>query len=290
MALDDYFAEPSQDCLARLFDAVNAIDLSVAPVLSRSEKLVMRASERKDIFVEKFAHLASQQGPSFPQNSKAYAHRSTNSTDSYSSFEDGLLMRRREQGAQQQQQQDKRRENGHRYNDENSNSNNSNPTSNNNNTYAPSALQSQPSRESPSESSFSLGGSAVWVGDETGLDLVGKEATNGGESSSVTSHGGSTTLVGSSQPRRSLDGSSSSSHLATKELPPKPPSHLQHGFDGRANFVKDTHFFQTTVAYKDHQLPIKMPLATFPEEVGDVSVEFLFVCVAGINENRVLDP
>ncbi|KAH6913778.1 mesa protein [Coprinopsis sp. MPI-PUGE-AT-0042] len=266
MALDDYFAEPSQDCLARLFDAVNAIDLSVAPVLSRSEKLVMRASERKDIFVEKFANLASQQqGPSFPQSTKAYAHRSTNSTDSYSSFEDGLLMRRREQGGQQQQQ-DKRKENGHRYNDENGSSNN------HNNTYAPSGLQSQPSRESPSDSSFSLGGSAVWVGDESGLDLVGKEGTNGAESSSVTSHGGSTTLAGSSQPRRSLDGSSSSSHLATKELPPKPPSHVQHGFDGRANVVKDTHFFHTTVAYKDHQLPIKMPLATFPEEVGDYSL------------------
>jgi hypothetical protein len=279
MALDDYFAEPSQDCLARLFDAVNAIDLSVAPVLSRSEKLVMRASERKDIFVEKFAHLATQQqGPSFPQNTKAYAHRSTNSTDSYSSFEDGLLMRRREQGAQQQQQQqDKRKENGHRHNDE------SNANSNTNNTtYAPSSLQSQPSRESPSESSFSLGGSAVWVGDESGLDLVGKES-NGTESSSVTSHGGSTTLVGSTQPRRSLDGSSSSSHLATKELPPKPPSHLQHGFDGRANVVKDTHFFHTTVAYKDHQLPIKMPLATFPEEVGDVSVGLLSMSAAGID-------
>jgi hypothetical protein len=30
--------------------------------------------------------------------------------------------------------------------------------------------------------------------------------------------------------------------------------------------AKDTHFYHTTVVYKDHQLPIKMPLATFPRK------------------------
>ncbi|KAJ7815883.1 stabilization of polarity axis-domain-containing protein, partial [Mycena olivaceomarginata] len=36
--------------------------------------------------------------------------------------------------------------------------------------------------------------------------------------------------------------------------------------------AKDTHFYHTTVMYKDHQLPIKMPLATFPEEVSEYSL------------------
>ncbi|KAF8757951.1 Spindle pole body interacting protein [Rhizoctonia solani] len=48
MALDDYFIQPDVQCLARLFDAVNAMDVSRAPVLSRDEMLIMRATERKD--------------------------------------------------------------------------------------------------------------------------------------------------------------------------------------------------------------------------------------------------
>lgn len=43
------------DCLARLFDAVNAMDLSSVPTLSRNEKLILRLSERRDTFVEKFS-------------------------------------------------------------------------------------------------------------------------------------------------------------------------------------------------------------------------------------------
>ncbi|KAG9128250.1 hypothetical protein FRC07_002209 [Ceratobasidium sp. 392] len=54
MALDDYFIQPDVQSLARLFDAVNAMDISRAPVLSRDEMLIMRATERKDVFAEKF--------------------------------------------------------------------------------------------------------------------------------------------------------------------------------------------------------------------------------------------
>ena len=61
MALDDYFADPSQDCLAQLFDAINSMDLSAVPVLTRREKLVMRSSERNNILLEKFSHLVSHQ-------------------------------------------------------------------------------------------------------------------------------------------------------------------------------------------------------------------------------------
>ncbi|EAU91626.1 MesA protein [Coprinopsis cinerea okayama7 len=248
MALDDYFADPSQDCLARLFDAVNAIDLSAAPVLSRSEKLVMRSSERKDIFLEKFAHLAPQQNSAYTPGVKAYTHKSSNSNDSYSSFEDGLLMRARDRDKQTARKE--------------------HPMRQEENGTAPGPPPSQ-SRDSPSDSSFSLGGSAVWVGDETGLDLIGKESN--GDSHSATSHTGSSTLVASSQQRRSIDASSSSSHLMNKELPSKPFPHGLHDLH-RSNVVKDTHFYHTTVGYKDHQLPIKMPLATFAEEVGDYSL------------------
>jgi len=105
MALDDYFSDPSQDCLARLFDAVNSMDLSGAPILTRHEKLVMRISERKDVFAEKLAHPAPRDHQQFWNGSnpslvhKAQSqHRSTNSGESYSSFEEGILVRRRTLG------------------------------------------------------------------------------------------------------------------------------------------------------------------------------------------------
>jgi hypothetical protein len=60
LSLDDYFSSPSQDCLARLFDAINSINLSNAPILTYPEKLVMRNSERKDVFIEK---LTSHERP-----------------------------------------------------------------------------------------------------------------------------------------------------------------------------------------------------------------------------------
>ena len=241
MALDDYFSNPSQDCLARLFDAVNAIDFSGAPVLSRAEKLVMRASERKDIFAEKF--LAPSVQPA-PTNRSTATHKSTNSTDSYSSFEDGLLMRTK----------DKKRE-------------------------IPEAAaqthlqpQAQSTSNSPSDSSFSLGGSAVWVGEESGLELAPST-----EASSATKDSAKDSTI--TRKRRSTGASSStSSHLLNQAFRPVWP---------RSNPIKDTHFYHTMVLYKDHNLPIKMPLATFPEEVGDVSeTEYVFlpqVC----NSNRL---
>ena len=42
LALEDYFMNPSQDCLARLFDAVNAMDVAAMPALTRYEKLILR--------------------------------------------------------------------------------------------------------------------------------------------------------------------------------------------------------------------------------------------------------
>jgi hypothetical protein len=68
IALEDYFQNPSVEVLARLFDAVNAMDLSSMPTLSRDEKLVLRGSERRDTFVEKFQAtrrtLQEQESPS----------------------------------------------------------------------------------------------------------------------------------------------------------------------------------------------------------------------------------
>ncbi|KAJ7502504.1 stabilization of polarity axis-domain-containing protein [Mycena galericulata] len=238
MALDDYFSDPSQDCLARLFDAVNSMNLSAAPILTRNEKMVMRSSERKDIFAEKFAHLAPPHQSWNNGKSALLQHRSTPSGESFSSFEEGILMRNKEK-------------------DE------SNPAS--------VSVQQPTAQSSPSEASFSLGGSAVWVGDESGLDGASGE----GEDDSIISFVGSSTVASTHRRRRSTDASSGSSQAHMKDGTLRPSIlHTPSYYDPhmRSGMAKDTHFYHTTVAYKDHQLPIKMPLATFPEEVGDYSL------------------
>ena len=244
MALDDYFTDPSQDCLARLFDAVNSMDLSAAPVLTRHEKLVMRSSERKDIFAEKFSHLQQTWGQSSTAigSRSAPQHKSTNSNESYSSFEEGIMLRNRDKERLQEGSRSTRKD-----------------------------LESvQPtlpsfSQRSPSDVSFSLGGSAVWVGDESTLDIIPKE-----KAETVG------TLIGGSISSRNRKSSSSSSHAHGGKEQNHRPLNQQVFLDPlhRHGVVKDTHFYHTTVAYKDHHLPIKMPLSTFPEEVGDVCDQF----------------
>ena len=54
LALDEYFKSPSLEVLVRLFETLNTIDLSMMPSLSRDEKLILRASDRRDLFEERF--------------------------------------------------------------------------------------------------------------------------------------------------------------------------------------------------------------------------------------------
>jgi hypothetical protein len=95
----------------------------------------------------------------------------------------------------------------------------------------------------------------VWVGEDGGGDhtMNGKDKEPMRIPPSI------------SRGRKSADASSISSSNAhgSGTIP-----HLTLGdaFYG----IKDTHFFPTTIAYKGHQLPIRVPLSTFPEEVGDV--------------------
>ncbi len=258
MALDDYLIDPSQDCLARLFDAVNSMDFSGAPILNRHEKMVMRFSERKDIFAEKFANIKNASSMSLSASgSKNHAHRTTPSAGSYSSFEEGIMMRTKEK--ERVPDETRVREWDHTVRPRDRADADSTTAS---------SSQKRQSRTPPSDSSFTLGGSAVWVGEESGLE----NASADGEHGTVASLANSSTLVGSSRKRRSTGASSASSLIGSTLRPPT--LHPAHGssYDAhlRSSWTKDTHFFHTTVAYRDHQLPIRMPLSTFPEEVGDV--------------------
>ncbi|KAH9941624.1 mesa protein [Epithele typhae] len=234
LALDDYFMNPSQDCLARLFDAVNAMDFANMPVLSRWEKIILRNTERQDVLLGRYDDLAPGSDPTTAtQATTAFhpalpGHRPTNSADSRVSFDDAM---RAGKGLPPKNGSDH-----------------------------PKAAGSARSQASPSEASFSLDGSAVWVGDESGLDQMGFVQNAASASSTSVSTGGT-------RGRRSVDASSSSSHGTYGNTP---------SFGGAASAaLKDSHFFHTAINYNEHLLPVKVPLGTFPGEVGEGSLTML---------------
>lgn len=57
LALEEYFKSPVPETLSMLYDAVNAMDLSLMPKLSLLERHLLLASDNKDLFVEKFEYM-----------------------------------------------------------------------------------------------------------------------------------------------------------------------------------------------------------------------------------------
>jgi hypothetical protein len=60
LALEEYFRAPLIETLASLYDALNAMDLSLLPRLSALENFVLSASDAKDMFIEKFELMVRQ--------------------------------------------------------------------------------------------------------------------------------------------------------------------------------------------------------------------------------------
>lgn len=235
MALDDYFLDPSQECLARLFDSINSMDISLVPTLSRDEKLIMRVSDRKDVFAEKFISTANGKRPSLESVHTNAATLTNNDHSSLAySHRDTLVMHTTENGSQSSLEGKKARV----------------------------RTDSLRSHESASEASFSLGGNPVWVGDES-VDGDGQAGAINANQNHTQSH--------SQRGRKSIDTNSAGSHdIHGGRRPDVPVPYTAH-LDPYTRAPKDTHFFSTSITYRGHVLPIKIPLDMFPEEVGDVS-------------------
>ncbi|KAK5111148.1 hypothetical protein LTR62_005347 [Meristemomyces frigidus] len=60
IALEQYFANPVVETLATLYDAVNAMDLSLMPKLNFYERFILQSSDAKDLFLEKFEAIIAQ--------------------------------------------------------------------------------------------------------------------------------------------------------------------------------------------------------------------------------------
>ena len=206
MALDDYFANPSQECLTRLFDAINAMDISHAPSLTRDEKLIMRITERKDLFMEKFTPI---QNIPLSNASTTSVNKRPSQGNAHVSQKDTVMM-------------------------------------------LSGASESSSSVEGPKPRS---------------------QHTSRSRADSLKSHQSESE---GQRGRRSIDSASTSSHIRAgrdgrddTSIPAVPV------LDASSRMPKDTHFYQTSIVYSGHTLPIKMPLSTFPEEVGDVSISHL---------------
>ncbi|KAJ4358476.1 uncharacterized protein N0V89_003060 [Didymosphaeria variabile] len=60
LALEEYFRAPVMETLASLYNALNAMDLSLLPKLSQFENFVLQATDAKDMFIEKFEQIIRQ--------------------------------------------------------------------------------------------------------------------------------------------------------------------------------------------------------------------------------------
>jgi hypothetical protein len=196
LALQEYFNDPSDDCITRLYDAVNAMDISLAPTLSRDEKLIMRSSERKDVFAEKFVSRTVESGSAGDD----VTLNGTVSTHSQSAVDSATRART-------------------------------------------DSLNSVSSSKSAEGSNASASSSAVWVGEE---------GVNGHQDTP--------------RARSSIDDGSYANGFGTMSADSHNPSSQRIGPS------LDTHFFETAIMYKKTKLNIRLPLSTFPEEVGDVRV------------------
>ncbi|KAG8987929.1 hypothetical protein FRB90_003066 [Tulasnella sp. 427] len=218
------------------------MDVSLAPTLSRDEKLISRPWERKDLFSEKF--VASK--PIDARVAAAKGHKKTGSTDSSSQFSITTGTRKLSRLG------DSKRERAR--------------------TRAPSVSLNSLS-EGDGAQKGAVSGGAGWAGENDSLD----ESTKTSDLGHLSASGSDPAL----QSRKSMDQSSISSSLSlgpqamttegTKSSSDghRYPHHHHHHHHKRP---VDTHFFDTSVHYNNVNLPIKIPVTSFNEEVGDYSL------------------
>ena len=183
--------------LKRLYDSINAIDFTMTPEMSLDERLVLRQSERKDLFEEKF----------------------------FSAEEWGNSSRLGGLGNESIRHSEKR-------------------------SISPLA----PSYHQAGEPASSV------------ESLASQRMRNLNLSSGVDS---------SNRTRAAADiypnnGFSSASQSVTGATSMQRRGSSFSAYTVRSKGLRDTHYYDTSVIYNGLTLPIRLPLGTFPEEVGDV--------------------
>lgn len=263
LALEDYFRNPSVAVLANLYDSLNAIDTTGLPFLTLAERQILRTTDRKDLFEEKFpVPSGSGTGPG-PARSRADSRAnlhgrssSTQSADAYSLAESSS--------------------NGHSADSSRRVPSTASSASANTRLAGSLAVRGVQSVESlasivdPTTHSPSVGTSASLSRDD--LSLSGSPNLSRATTlNSIDDDRGSHHHP--QQANRPPGGNGPSSRI------PRSPSFtfssqtsptLLAREIGPLGRPKDTHLFETKVSYNGLNLPVKIPLSTFPTEIGDV--------------------
>jgi hypothetical protein len=201
LALDEYFKEPSVECLGRLYRAINAMDTQHMPWLTLDERMVLRTSERKDVFEEKFVDANAAVLDS-PVSSRLPGSKLP-STSNLAEIDDNQEI-----------------------------------------------LDKSDARSLLSIDGLSIDSSSFSRSTDNLPSVTPRSRADTLSSNEESRPGRYNAAIASSLP--------SNAERATTPLP-------------GAGRPKDTHFFDTRITYAGIPLPIRIPLATFPEEIGDVS-------------------
>ncbi|GAA5874615.1 hypothetical protein JCM3774_004662 [Rhodotorula dairenensis] len=280
LALEDYFRNPSIAILANLYDSLNAIDTTGLPFLTLPERQILRTSDRKDLFEEKFPPVASGSGLVFGSRAAStedpHGHGRTPSTQSAAgSSLLGSSSSNNEHGAVEGFP--------HR-----TASAVSIPAATATTRHTRLSLREAQSVESlasntavqtvsvgtcasrsNSRDDLSLPGSSPNLSRATTLNSIDGDYLRAGAGSSSSGNGGAELL-----PRRP-----SAAAAGQGRIPRSPsltfsqisPTLLSRDLGPGAR-PKDTHLFEIKVEYNGLSLPVKIPLSTFPTEIGDYSL------------------
>ncbi|KDE03431.1 hypothetical protein MVLG_06094 [Microbotryum lychnidis-dioicae p1A1 Lamole] len=252
LALEAYFIEPSSAYLARLFHSINSMDMSDVPSLSFDERLVLRATERKDFFEEKWSRSSTAQ---------RHQHSANSSTDT-SSIHD----HHRDSKAPHHHQHSSITHStsmGSLTNAEVLDGSGPSPSISSNSisslalgarTHPPSSADhSSSSAPSADESPYARSRTNTLGSSDDGFKVPffgGLAHLNGGGASSTAT---SFSYGAQGDGSRSLTPSAAASVVV-------------------ANVSRDTHWFDSKITFNSMTIPIRIPLSTFPEEIGDYSL------------------
>ncbi|SCV67839.1 BQ2448_5450 [Microbotryum intermedium] len=253
LALEAYFIEPSSAYLVRLFHSINSMDMSDVPNLSFDERLVLRATERKDFFEEKWS-----------RNSAAKRHHhSANSSTDRSSIHDhqrdskapyhhqhGSIVHSPSTGslvsAEVLDGSDPPQSISSSSISSLASGTRTHPTSSAEHSFSSSIPSAEGSHYARSRDNTL----ASSEGDFKAPFLRGLGYLNGG--------GASSTAINYSYSTQG-DGSRSVTPSASASL-------------AVAKVSRDTHWFDSKITFNSLTIPIRIPVSTFPEEIGDYSL------------------
>ena len=250
LALEEYFQTPSIDVLERLFDSLNSIDTSAMPQLTRAEKHILRSSERRDLFEEKFRAVSKAAGPP----SASLMGPGATARDRAASVAFGKKL-----GLNEDDEDDL---NGDYASGSRSASAGGGPAD----AQVTSAVStSPPTSFSPPKHPSSSPPRTRLQSSSSHLSLASSFVTSNNEHPSSRSPTPSMVPIQPTTPyQQRTPYQPQTPTLGGFGIGPPPP--------GKGKKIsKDTHYFETEAWSRGIKVPIRVPLGTFDEEVGDVS-------------------